>query len=295
MTLTADQFHQLAREALKYRTPSDWKHYDYWTYAKAERLGLMDDLLPARAPEAIANRYFSFVECKKHGNLYGTEEAWKFKRPDSYRCARVNGWIREIYPPAKFDKRCKPKEHTLQKAKEVSVLREDKTEWSKLACPLYEFVFVNGWVGYCETKEHLSLSANFERVELQSEGLENLFRNPTNNRKRSFGRYEDIFIIGSLYPSRTAWASSDSKTFHIAKKKGWLDRIHPQKTLHEKKELTIKPETPSILNTLDISQRSNNTVAKQSKEPFRSTGLELIIKKSRVYKTPVRNLSSRVT
>jgi len=160
------------KDALKYKTRSEWAKKSPSSYSKARRYGKLDEYCKHMEHGKTPNGFWSLEKCKKESQKYKTRSEWQSKDSRSYAAARNRGWLVEC---------CKHMEKkliywSLELCKRDALKYKTKEEWKKGSPKSYESARHNDWISKCcehmPKNAHLRMVVNLDTMEVFNSAAE---------------------------------------------------------------------------------------------------------------------------
>lgn len=191
------------KDALKYKTRSDWAKAKGSLYQFANKQGWLEECcIPSRYK---TNKYWTLEKCKEDALNYKTKTEWLNKSLSSYRVASKNKWIEECCKHMVFS-RIQSSLYNLEQCQKDALKYKKRSDWQKAKGSLHYVAIKNGWMKECF---------------------------PPRCKPKRYWTLEKCKEEALKYTTRTEWATLSNSSYSVAQKNKWINEC----CLHMKKPL----------------------------------------------------------
>ena len=186
------------KEALKYKTISEWQKHGSSSYTSALKNGWMDECTTHMYQTKKPSGYWTKERCKAEALNYKSRNEWSVGSKVSYSLAIKNGWLDEC---------CS---HMVQVNKPKGYWN-DKNNCLKEAL---KYNSINEWVKKCKSTYSIIC-----RKEWFNECIAHMVK--PKNKPCGFWSKEECIKDALKYKTKTEWRKSGSSSYQISLKNGW--------------------------------------------------------------------------
>jgi len=197
LNITNRTFEDCLREALKYKTLSEWIKSDKASYGKAKKEGWDIECYKHFSKEPkrkFDTSKLTIQDCIKDASKYLTKTDWERNSHSIYNYSKRKNWLNECLEKTGKVKIDLTLEDCIKEASKYSY----KYEWVKNDSISFNIAKKNNWLDECYK----------------------YFIRAMWNTKLTF---EECLIEASKYETRTAWYKSNPSSYHRARKQNWLE------------------------------------------------------------------------
>lgn len=137
-------FDKCKKEALNYKTRTEFYKNNLGAYLRAQRNGWLDDICQHMIEGKLPNGYWNFEKCREEALNYKTRSEFSKYSNGAYDKARDNNWLDDICQHMKIIKR----KWTFEECKEEASKYNRRSDLEKGNLGAYKKARKEGWIDY---------------------------------------------------------------------------------------------------------------------------------------------------